>query len=326
MFKSEMFFSMEVGQRGFGWSEGHFDNASADLPTALSKLIFLSQARVPLLGAGVLCSYLRVSDPDEKGDSQVAGVRPPALAIATAAGPVYSIIPNIGTSQGDTLYDRRVFDAAVGNGQKGDMWADFPYSAMLFRCEGPSPFKARSQMFLRGQPDLVQDTEILDPAGQGPAGAVFTNLLGAYLNRLQTLYGFRSLDPNQVDDPITQIANTSIVPGQLGNVQLTALAHGLAIGDKVRVGKVKFSGVAGGTIDGGLNGVWKVFAVPSANIVQIAGQFRYPGPDFLYTQKGTITKQVYQYSPYANIIFREWAKKNTGGPFDRPSGKAKVRA
>src|ERR1700692_3484147 len=128
--KGLMFFQAALGSpRTVGWSESVYFPGVADLPTALTRLQILAAARVQMFGAGVLSTFLRVSDDTVFRDSaDAAGLMP---LNAPPAPPVYNL-------------------------RLASFPADFAGSAYFLLCAGGNSTYRRIY-WLSGNPDNSQE-------------------------------------------------------------------------------------------------------------------------------------------------------------------------
>jgi hypothetical protein len=293
-----MFFSTTVGRRREGWSEGVICVGATALPAALTSLVNLAIARVNLLGMGVTCDYLRVSDTTVWRDSQVVdgptpNPLPPALVTQFA---VYEPEPIYNSQLATGL-------SAVGPQAGQGLSSDFPSAGFLLRLEGGTSYTQRRSYIIRGNPDYAQAVDFLSPKG-----AAYQNSFNTFVNLLISgPYGFL---------PLASVAGLQVTAVSAAP-PWTITVPGIAatLGSQIRIRGAK---VVSGTTP--LNGLWTV----QNNAGGVLTLFGYTGPTVLMSAPNAYTRNK---TPIAfnKVVSRRWATKKTGVPFDPARGRAKKK-
>ena len=226
-------------QTRWGASESFTLHTATDLDDALLKLETLAKSRVMLLGQGVTCVELSVSDTTVSGDSRVKqGIKP---LIKNPPG----------------------YNKDLGNidPQRG-FYSDGAFTCLSLRCESPDA-QARCTKYLSFLPDVVtdfRDFTITDETWLG------------YFNQYVELltsgpYGFLSLDRTNAN-PVKKITGITASNDAKSTIQIKSVAHGLVDGDKIRIYKNKFKE----TDNTNINKIWQIVKVSDDAFLLLGSQ------------------------------------------------------
>lgn len=333
----QWFFTQNVGDRAFGWTEQHYLTTAQDLPAALTDMFNLAQLRRQLLGAGVAMAYTRVSDREVYRDSQVTASIQPAFQVDLAAPNLDLLIipaPPGTTNAAVGLYNPALRGEIQRIQQASELLGEYPVVSVLLRLEAGAPYVNRAQLHLRGFPDSVYRSDLSRPAA-GP----WRNALAAYENALigqgvagGSKYGFRTLlqppdSPSYFCTGVTWTQSADTPPLQIPVWQLAALNPAAGPLPNWGVGtRVRVRGVTISTLQGSKIKVQGTFVVGSNvnGAVTFLGQAlftRYP----VLVKGGTFIQNQYRVAPYTKVFDHRWGSRKTGGPFDRPRGRARPR-
>lgn len=312
MIVGTMFFKSQVGSRQYGWTESYVLPSSApSLPAAIPMLYDLAVRRAQMCGAGVDIPYLRVSDPDTKGDSQVVGGPVAGFAYDPTLGTLNPITATNLT--GLRLYNRQLFDAAGADAQlKRDVLSDMPYSAAIVRGEGGTTYTQRRTLWFRGNPDAAQDTAANFPLATGnPVADEWLKKLQLFLSPGLTGWGFRTR--KAYTPPFVLVTGAGSVGGA---PTFNAAYPALTQGKQFTVTGLKMVNIATGAIYKVPSGPYVVFANTGTLITAVG-----VAPDlsgFIVQTPGKMKQLEQEAVVFNQFVLRRYAKKNTGGPFDRP--------
>ena len=311
MILGTMFFKASVGTRAYGWTESYVVPAgAANLPQAITSLFSLAQDRSKMCGAGVEIPYLRVSDPDETGDSQV--LPGPVAGFEVTQNP-FTVIPVAANSNSNSLlYNRQLFDAAGADNQlKRDVLSDMPWSAAIVRGEGGSSFKQRRTLWFRGNPDAAQDTSRSFPNPTGnPVADEWLKKLQAFLTKLLAQgWGFRTRLPLAKFN----VTGFSVIGGIL---TFKIAGTGWVTGEKFTVKNMKLVNVLTSDVVKIKTGPYTVNTANATDVVVTGAYPDYTG--WVVQQMGVAQKVTKSSVVFNNFVPRRYAKKDTGCPFDRP--------
>jgi hypothetical protein len=287
-----------------GWSETHWlQTADQPLPTAIQALYALAQVRMGLLASGISISYLRVSNDSIFRDSQIRLGVPALAGLAALPGGFPITTPGPPSGGGGQVAQ------PVNPAQAGDP-ADMPWTAVLVRGEGGTPFTARSMFWLPGLPDGI--------TWSAQAGITDPNWVAAfvaYKNALVASWGFVGQD-NSAGNPFHAIQNAVIVLGS--NVVITCNSHGFVSGQMVRIKGVKTIGNLGKAV----NAIWQI-QVTDTSTFSLLGSATTPA--FTYLSGGTAQLRSRVIIPYANLLQRRFGSRKKGRPFGLLTGRRRVK-
>jgi len=289
-----------------GWSETRFlQTPGIDLAQAIIKARTYAGIRQQLLATGIKIAYIRVSNDNTFRDSQIVPGLPAMIGAPT--GPLATVIaagqagPQ-GAGGGNVVPDNPFFASNP---------ADFDWTAVLVRGEGPSPYTQRSMFWLSGVPDALTwnyQAGITDP--------VWVSLFNLWVTELKANWAFPAQVPisSQTQISIQNITQT----GSPAIVTVTAANHGFSSGNLIRIAGVKTIQNLGRLV----NGSWQIQTLDNNNFTLVAGNLL---PTFQYGSGGVCTLKIRQLVNFANVIQRRMGSRRRGRPFGLLFGRRRVK-
>jgi hypothetical protein len=277
-----------------GWSETHYLVSTQSLTAALPLAVTMAEARSMMLGDGILVKYIRVSDANVKGDSQVTPGLPPA-----SKNPIYY---NKALSTGDVV---------EGSGRTLTGISDVPYTALNIRMEMSTT--SRKTLYLRGLPDN------LDTDGQLLTDATWLKAFNAWTKIMMSgTWGARVLNTDPVANPAKPITGITNVVGPPASITITCPNHGYTVGQSIRISGVKYL-PAPAAASTPINGIWQVGSVPDANTFTLSG---FSG-SVQYFFGGSARARTYNVLAYTNVQQITLCSRRAGRPFGSLRGRRK---
>lgn len=243
--------------------------------------VFL-QRYMTLLGAGVECPYVRISNEEVVGDSLFFD----KTYITIASGIIPQTTPRV-----------------VQVKSADDDNPDAPNTAILISLAASTTQKGR--VFQR----FVPDNAINYPIGLNPDqpwSKAFDAWLAAVVADKWCIraLGDATAYPSKAITTITRAA-----PGD--NMTVTTLAnHGLNVGNVVRIGRN-----SGGK---GVNGVWTVGSTPTTTTFTLLNS---AGATLSVGTGGYVRQRIFQFPQITSGTYRRVTSRKAGRPFDVPRGR-----
>lgn len=347
------FFVESVGAIEYGWTETHYLIGVTDLVQGLNTFRALASDRAALCGAGVVCPYLRVSQPDVFRDSQIfQGVQPKLTLLIPQQG---QGVPNIqpivisGKPTGDTTITIPP-DGLPINSTKlpmnvpivdyEDLIADQPEVGLLVRLEAASAFTTRRSLLLRGIPDGITFTNISAP--QAAVSLLSRNWLSLFAlfsaDLVNGSWGMRAYDPTVLPVPVSAWTVAGANPTVVTALMPPSFAP--TVGQKVRISGVRVvqpnlttKNYSESLVVAGITPVTSG-SPPTTVGQQITFYSAKANSSFMNSSalatnvvaKGTVRMLNNVYVPYTRVISRRWASRKAGIPFDQQHSRRRRRA